>query len=303
MSYHLKYRPDSLDEMYGNETTISTLKGMLKKDFPHSMLFYGTTGCGKTTLARILANELDCAPGDVVEYNSANFRGIDTIRKIAHDCQFPPLGSPIKVYIIDECHKLTGDAQTAFLKTLEDTPDHVYFFLCTTHPQKLLREIRNRCSPIQVDPLNSENMMALFQHILEEEGESIKDEILDVIIKQAEGIPRMGLQKLKQVVDTPRKKRMKIARKAIEEDTEAYELCKMLMSKKATWDGIRKILNGMNRAEYEGARRSVMGYATNALLKYNDNPKAGLILEEFCEPMYDAGFPALVRACYAVYKA
>ena len=139
MSLYLKYRPNSFDEMVGNEDVVQVLKSQLKgKQTPHSILFHGPTGCGKTTLGRIVANELGAKGSDLREVDSADFRGIDTIRDIRKQSTYKPLESPCRVWILDEVHKLTNDAQNAMLKALEDTPamSTTYFAL---HPQNFFR--------------------------------------------------------------------------------------------------------------------------------------------------------------------
>src|SRR5690606_3369465 len=106
-------------------------------DIPHAMLFTGPSGCGKTTLARILRVKLRCSDNDFQEINAADFRGIDSIRSMRQQVGAAPLGGDSRIWLIDEAHSMTADAQNAFLKLLEDTPRHVYFFLATTDPQKL----------------------------------------------------------------------------------------------------------------------------------------------------------------------
>ena len=157
MSLSRKYRPQSLDEIYGNKAVVKSLGSVLnKKEVPPAFLFTGNSGCGKTSLARIAATQLGCTGHDFKEVDSADFRGIDTIRGIRRQMRLKSM-SGIRVWLLDECHKMSGDAQSALLKALEDPPSHVYFMLATTDPQKLLKTIRNRCVHFEVQPLgNSE---------------------------------------------------------------------------------------------------------------------------------------------------
>jgi len=298
MSLYLKYRPDSLDGFYGNKALTATLKAMLKKEeIPHTILFHGPSGCGKTTLARIVAKELKCAETNIIEIDTAQFRGIDTVRDVRKNAQFTPLGGGVRVYIIDEVHKMTGDAQNAFLKILEDTPSHVYFILCTTDPQSLLPTIKGRCSQFQVQQLSEEDMKELLLKIAKEEGElNLDGEVLTQIIQDSQGHPRNALQILQQVLVTPRKKRLEVAKQAAVEQSESIALCRALMARKG-WKTVSEILKGLKGQDPEGIRRVVLGYASSVLLN-KDDAMAGAILECFEEPTYNIGFPGIVLASY-----
>jgi len=301
MGLYLKYRPNALTEIEGNREIVITLRGMFKKnEIPHSMLFHGPTGCGKTTLARIVAKELGCAENNLIEIDTAQFRGIDTVRDLRKNIQYTPLGGGIRVYIIDEVHKMTGDAQNAFLKILEDTPKHIYFILCTTDPQSLLPTIKGRCSQFQVQLLSDDDMKSLLTKIAELENDSIEDEIIEQITQDSQGHPRNALQILEQVLSTPKKRRLTIAQQAAIEQSESIALCRALM-KKQGWSEVKKILQGLKGQDAEGIRRVVIGYASSVLLN-TDNAVAGLILEAFQEPTYNMGFPGIVLACYTVIK-
>ena len=139
MSFARKYRPKSFKTFIGNQKTIEAVQGILDGR-THSFMITGPTGCGKTTMGRIIAKELQCLGDDFCEMDSADFRGIDTIRNLRKQIQYRPIekDSKCRVFLMDEVHKLTGDAQAALLKNLEEPPDHIYFILCTTDPQKVI---------------------------------------------------------------------------------------------------------------------------------------------------------------------
>ena len=101
---------------------------------------------------------LGCRGGDYREIDSADFRGIDTIREIRKQIQYLPIESDCRMWLLDEVHMLTAPAQEALLKALEDTPKHVYFALCTTEPQKLIKTIKGRCTHYTVDLLNEKQI-------------------------------------------------------------------------------------------------------------------------------------------------
>ncbi len=305
MSLYLKYRPTTLENFFGNSEIKITLRGMFKKnEIPHTILFHGPTGTGKTTLARIVAGKLECSENNIIEIDTAQFRGIDTVRDLRKNIQYNPLDGGVRVYILDEIHKATGDAQNALLKILEDTPTHVYFILCTTDPQSLLPTIKGRCSQFQTKVLTEEEMEELLIKVAEAEGEpdfgNKHGEVLTQIIQDSQGHPRNALQILEQVLNTPVKRRLAIAQQAAIEQSESIALCRALI-KGEPWSKVKVILQGLKTQEPEGIRRVVIGYAQSVLLS-SDNERAALILEEFLEPTYNAGFPRIVYASYSVTK-
>jgi len=306
MSLYLKYRPYDLSQVKGNADVISSLEGLLHfskvKDCPHTFLLHGQTGCGKTTVGRIIANMLGCVGEDFVEINSASFRGIDTVREIINNSQFMPIEGLCRVWLIDECHKLTNDAQNALLKILEDTPNHVYFILCTTEPQKLIATIKGRCVQFQLLPLNETELKQLLRRVAHKEGEELEDNVLDQIVGSSKGFPRNALQILEVVLSATPENRLETAKKAEAEVIQSIELCRAL-SKKAPWSQIAKILEGLKDQEPEGIRRAVLGYCQAVLLKGTDQPLFGLIMEEFMTPTYDSGFIQITYACYSICKA
>lgn len=304
---YLKYRPNSLDEIIGNEEIVQLLKEQLSKNskqpIPHSLLFHGPTGCGKTTLGRIVAHELGAKGNDIREIDSADFRGIDTIRDIRKQSTYKPLEGPCRVWILDECHKMTGDAQTALLKALEDTPNHIYYILCTTEPQKLLPTIRGRCSQYQVQPLTEKNMKKLLRRVVKAEKESLSKEIYDQIIQDSFGHPRNALQILAQVLSVREEDRMKVAKKTAETQSKTIELCRALTSGWEPWHKIATILKGLKDEDPEQIRRAILGYCQAILLGNSPSPFIARIMEEFIEPFYNTGFPGLTLACYSALFA
>lgn len=302
MNLHLKYRPRSLKRVRGNSELVSSLNAILESgNAPHSFLLAGPTGCGKTTIARIIANKLNCTGFDLHEVNTADMRGIDTVRDIIQKSQYYPTECDVTVWIIDECHKLTNDAQNALLKILEEPPDHVYFVLCTTEPQKLLPTIKGRCSQFQVKALTDSEMSSLLKYVVQKEGDDVTEEVYEIIIRDSGGLPRNALQILEQVLHAPEEDRTKVAEHAQFEYSQAIELCRVLM-KKAPWKSVRNILKGLKEQEAETIRRIVLGYCQSVLLN-GDDLQAGAVMEEFINPFYDSGFPQLVFACYTIIKS
>jgi DNA polymerase-3 subunit gamma/tau len=302
MSLYLRYRPSELSEIKGNTDIVQSLEKMLSNPamFPHSTLLYGQSGCGKTTLARIIASRLGCVGDDLRELNASDVNGVDTVREIIKNSQYAPLEGSCRVWIMDEAAKLTGAAQQAFLKILEDTPPHVYFILATTDPEKLLSTIKGRCQQFQVKPLTDSQMFSLLRKIVREEGEILEQEVYDQIIQDSLCHPRNALQILEQVLSVAPERRLEMAKQTAEVQSQAIELCRALINHES-WNKVNKILVGLKGQEEETIRRIVLGYCQAILLK-EDNTRAGLIMEEMFDPFYNTGFPGLVFKAYSITK-
>ncbi len=301
MTLYLKYRPQNFDEMFGNENTLTTIQSFIaSKDRPHTYMFHGLKGCGKTTLSRVIAYKLGAKGRDIHEIDTADYRGIEHIRELRRLCQYQSVESDCTVWILDECHSLTSDAQRALLKILEDTPGHVYFILCTTNPQKLLPTVRDRCTSFEMQPLKEKQMYKLLRNIVKAENDTIEKEIYEQIIQDSFCHPRAAIQILEQVLAVPEEQRLEVAKQVAETQSQSIELCRTLIQN-ADWKKVSNILNGLTDQDPESIRRHILGYCKSVLLKA-DNEQAGHIMEEFIEPFYNSGWPGLVLACYSVVK-
>jgi len=202
-----KYRSKSLDEIVGQEHIITALKTALKKGrLSHAYLFTGPRGVGKTSIARILAHEINNLPYtdedahiDIIEIDAASNRGIDEIRDLREKIYVAPTTGKYKVYIIDEVHMLTPQAFNALLKTLEEPPEHVVFILATTESHKLPATIISRTQRYTFRPANQTQLVSHLRNIANQEKITISDEALELIAEHGDGSFRDSVGLLDQV--------------------------------------------------------------------------------------------------------
>src|SRR3989344_6545302 len=183
-----KYRPQEFSEVRDQEHIVKVLEGAIKKgEIPHALLFSGTRGTGKTTLARIFAKAVGTSSVDLYEIDAASNRGIDDVRELKEAVHTLPYESKYKVYIIDEVHMLTNEAFNALLKPLEEPPAHVKFILCTTAGEKLPETIVSRCFKVEFLKATLEELVSALNRVVKGEGLKIADTDLEKIAHASDG--------------------------------------------------------------------------------------------------------------------
>ncbi len=216
-----KYRPQSFEEVVGQEAVVRTLSNAIAGDaVRQAYLFAGPRGTGKTSMARILAKCLNCAQGptttpdgtchacraiaagtslDVIEMDAASQRGIDDIREIRDRVVLQPVEGRYKVYILDEAHQLTDAAWNALLKLIEEPPPHLVFVFCTTDLSKVLPTVRSRCQTFVFQRPRLQELVVKLRRVADAEGIDVPDQALALVARGGRGAYRDAESALDQL--------------------------------------------------------------------------------------------------------
>lgn len=196
--WSIKYRPKSLGEVIGQKVNIELLQDRIQNPY-QTMIFYGSSGCGKTTTARALANDLKA---EMIELDAAANNSVDNAREILEYVGRRALTGSYKIVILDECHLLSRSAWNVLLKTVEEPPKKVVFIFCTTEYKALPQTILGRAQLFKFYPLSSEELEALYRRVSEAEGFELSEEVLNGIISRSKNQARDFLKLLQKVVDS-----------------------------------------------------------------------------------------------------
>ena len=215
------YRPQTFEEVAGQEHIVRTLKNALATGkIAHAYLFAGPRGTGKTTMAKLFAKALNCEHGlgcqcneckncvaitegshpDVLELDAASNNGVDEIRELIDKVKYGTILGKYKVYIIDEVHMLSTGAFNALLKTLEEPPEHVIFILATTEPHKILPTILSRCQRYDFNKVSEKDIKERLRAVLQNEGVEYNEEAVELVVQLADGGMRDALSILEKVL-------------------------------------------------------------------------------------------------------
>tara|TARA_Y100000768_G_C23980805_1_gene685674 strand:+ start:232 stop:1929 length:1698 start_codon:yes stop_codon:yes gene_type:complete len=207
----LKYRPKDFDSVVGQDHVTKTLKNsIIENKIPSALLFCGPRGVGKTSCARIYAKEINSESVqnlenpdysfNIFEIDAASNNKTDDIRDLIEKVRIPPQIGKYKVYIIDEVHMLSKQAENAFLKTLEEPPPHIVFILATTEKNKILPTILSRCQIYDFNRIKDSEINNCLKDICKKEGFEFEDEAVSIISRKSDGSLRDSLTILDRIV-------------------------------------------------------------------------------------------------------
>jgi len=326
------YRPCTVDEILGNKTNVNILrKGLNNNNLPHTFLFTGDAGCGKTSAARIIALGLNCENSevatsepclecascrsilnqnslDVVEINVGQSGGKDAVDSVVRDLPSAPFGVRYKVIIFDEAHKLTSAAQDLLLKVIEDGFHHVYFIFCTNKPEKLSDAFMSRCNVMHFGRVSQKLLLGMLQNVAEFEGMSYTPEVLNYLAEESRGVPRNGLVWLKQVEDDETwtlDAAKQITGITMDGTTpQIVEISKALL-KGSFKDAVKVYDKIKNKNQAESVRLGITSYFVGCLKRarnYGDADKFSAALDILTTPIYEQGRPGDYKLYNFMYK-
>ena len=272
MSLYNIVRPSRVCDIIGNDSVVKAIQQLLDRpERPHVYLLKGPVGCGKTTLALILATGFDCKEDNIIKINAAGNNGIDAMRQLSSDARTYGMGGGNKCYILDECHAITKEGWDELLDVLEFCPSHCYFIFCTTEPNKVRKAARSRCTEYELNTLTEEEIKRLLNNVCTLIELTIDPDIIEGISCVCGGSPRDAIQLLEQVIGiTNIDEALELIVKGSEKDANVLDLCKMLMADpKLRFSNWKKIIRTFDaiKAEPEVIRKSILTYIYNHLVR------------------------------------
>ena len=220
LALYRKYRPKTFKEVLGQDHIVNVLKSSVESNkVSHAYLFVGSRGTGKTSVARIFANEIGVSVNDLYEIDAASNRGIDDIKELRDGVRVLPFDSKYKVYIIDEVHMLSKDAWGALLKTLEEPPKHVIFILATTELQKVPETIISRCQVFTFKKASDVVLRKMLVNVAKKEEYELDAGSAELLAILGDGSFRNALGELQKVLNFSNGK--KVTREDVEKITGA----------------------------------------------------------------------------------
>ena len=266
-----RYQPHTFDEIVGQYTTTASIrKAVTSRNSSKCYLFHGESGCGKSTMAYIMALALNCSKlskkgnpcckcknclniisGNMVDYkeiNAAEASGINEIRSIIEDLKLRPMFGKVKIYVLNEAHGMTNKAQDALLHDMDHMPEGTYIILTSTTASKIRKPLRFRCESYEFRKLDAIDTKDMIDHVLTLEGEVVSNKIKSLIMDKSEHRPRNVFKLLQTALNigiNDEKSIMSAIETENAEDSNIAALCRAIQYKK-TWPEIMSLYKDLN---------------------------------------------------------
>jgi len=268
-----KYRPKIFDEIIGHTTAMKSLQSALfSSSHPHSFLLTGPRGIGKTSIARLIAQYFGA---EIIEVAAAVYSGVDEMRALVGSAQtFGFNVNGTRLFLLDECHRLSRNAWDALLKLLEEPPFFIYIALCTTEPDKVPETIRSRCYQIPLRPLQPDDLDTILWLVAESEKWTVQEEIMNAVVDAAEGSPRTALSMLQAVHHLTDLAEARELISVVDKGSPLIELLQALMRGPRDWSAVRKHLQRLTDQDYERAPVFAARYIAGGLLRSESKAEA-----------------------------
>lgn len=300
MPLNIDLRPTTFDEVIGNVATIKSLQKKLKEETrPHCIMFTGESGTGKTTLVKLCSEELGANPINIHTLNIGEARGIDSVRdSILPLLENYPLGGGVTVIQLEEVQSSTKAFQEALLVPLENLPEHVYVFMSTTNPSKLLTTLRRRFVEYKLQKVDSSDMLMYLVRIMKDTDTGVDPDVLETLMEQADGSLGKALVLLEKMTGLDTEEQYVILHGDEIANKTIIDLCQALLYGK-TWNNIIPILKDLE-GDAESYRHIIQNYMMKVLLnvKGRNQMKAGQIIVNFSEPIKTKA--EFVAICYII---
>ena len=312
MELHIRYRPTTIDGIVGQPAAVSVMKKWGDSP-PHVVMLHGPVGTGKTTAALALMNGLGATKknGNLYEINAADDTGVDNVRRTLDRMGYRGLGKkvagkdPIRAWVWDEVHLLSGQAMSALLSDTEKMPPHAYFVFTTSHPHKVLPSLRSRCTQVEMKAVPDAALKQLAASVAKAEKPRVpvSDKVIAELVARAGGCARHVLVELGKVLPLATDAERIAAIVDIQTEQQAIDLCRLLM-KRPAWADVAKMIKAIKAggSDHENVRRVCLGYADAILTSGKRDKMAESIGEMARDNWYDCGWFGLTAMCLSLSK-